>query len=145
MSKCPRFVFLIIAVLFIPACAAPAGQQGSPAVTNVEQPEALSEEVITPAGEIAVEPVPESLPSHTPGDLIGLEPKEIQGLLGPVSLKRWEGEAQVMQFKGDQCVMDIYFYEAAPGGAFEATYLSARTLNGADVDTASCLTSLLPE
>jgi len=145
MSKSPGFVLLTLTILLLSACAAPAGQQTPATSTPAGQPEAIPETLNAPPEEIPAEPVTESLPSHAPDNLLGLEPKAIQDLLGPVSLKRWEGEAQVMQFANNQCVMDIYFYETSPGGAFEATYLSTRTLNGADVDAASCLTSLLPE
>lgn len=79
-----------------------------------------------------------------PEDLIGREPKVIQALLGPVSLKRWEGAVQVMQFANDHCVMDIYFYESAPGEAFEASYMNARLKDGSEISTDVCLAALLP-
>lgn len=144
MPNCPRLVLMCLFIVPVWACAAPASQQTPAASSPMEEPESALEADPAQPEEMPVEPVQESLPSHTPDDLIGLEPKAIQDLLGPVSLKRWEGDAQVMQFANGQCVMDIYFYEAFPGGAFQASYLSARTPTGADVDAASCLTSLLP-
>ena len=140
-----RLVLMCLFILPVWACATPARQQTPAVSTPVEEPETALETNPGQAEEMLAEPVQESLPSQTPDDLIGLEPKAIQDLLGPVSLKRWEEDAQVMQFANRQCVMDIYFYETSPGGAFQATYLSARTPTGADVDAASCLTSLLPE
>lgn len=130
---------LCLSLLLLAGCAAAPEQPLPAAALVVEQPDP------DPVGEVVAEPAAEVAPLPNPDDLLGLEPKGIQELLGPVSLKRWEGTAQVMQFKGGQCVMDIYFFENQPGGAFEAAYLSARNLSGADVDTASCLTSLLPE
>ncbi len=136
---------MCLVIIPVWACAAPAGQQTPAITTPVEEPETAFKADPAQPEELTAEPVQETLPSHSPDDLIGLEPKAIQELLGPVSLKRWESEAQVMQFKSDQCVLDIYFYETAPGRAFEASFLSARTPTGADVDAASCLTSLLPD
>ncbi len=139
MFRIKIYASLWVALLLLAGCAAAPEQPLPIAAPAMEQPDP------DPVVEVVAESQPEAAPRPNPDDLLGLEPKGIQDLLGPVSLKRWEGTAQVMQFKGGQCVMDIYFYENQPGGAFEAAYLSARTLSGADVDTASCLTSLLPD
>ena len=139
-----KIVFMSLSFFFLWACAGPVEQPTLVTEPAVQEPDAVPEEIIIPLEEIIPEPVPETAPSHTPDDLLGLEPKAIQDLLGPVSLKRWEGDAQMMQFTNGQCVMDIYFYETTPGGAFEVSYLSTRTLSGAEVDAASRLTSLLP-
>lgn len=74
--------------------------------------------------------------------LVGLEPKDVQQLFGEVSFKRWEGSAQVMQFTGG-CILDIYFYEEAPGQAYRATYLTARTSEGLFMETDPCVRILL--
>ncbi len=133
--------FLFLVALLVGSCAGAADE--APTLTSqAESQPADGPAVKTPSNPIP-EPVTSARPTTDPDALLGLEPREIQILLGPVSLKRWEGDAQVMQFKGDQCVMDIYFYESAPGAAFQATYLSARTTGGASADTRSCLSSLL--
>ncbi len=142
MSHSGRFCFLFLAVLLGAGCVSTSGEDPALGSLATSQP-------ATPSGvETPPNPTPELVSSTPlvadPDALLGLEPREIQALLGPVSLKRWEGEGQVMQFTNGQCVMDIYFYESEPGGAFQATYLSARTKTGADVDAASCLVSLLP-
>ena len=76
-------------------------------------------------------------------DLIGLEPKAVQALLGEVSLKRWEGSAQMMQFSDGACILDVYFYEEAPGEAFRATFLAARRSSGEAMEPPQCLRALL--
>lgn len=78
-----------------------------------------------------------------PPPLLGLEPKEVQALLGEVSLKRWEGAAQMMQFTGGGCILDVYFYEEAPNGAFRATFLAARRANGEAMEAEACESELL--
>ncbi|HXV73560.1 MAG TPA: hypothetical protein VD713_02405 [Sphingomonadales bacterium] len=75
--------------------------------------------------------------------LLGLEPKEVQALLGEVSFKRWEGAAQMMQFTGDACILDVYFYEEAPGAAFRAAHLAARNSSGETVEAEACFRALL--
>lgn len=105
-------------------------------------PEPVVEEPVIPETETEVAaPETQVLGAR---DLLGLDPAEVQNLLGPVSLKRWEGEVQVMQFSGELCIVDIYFYETAPGEAFEATYLNARNNSGEEISKDLCLTSLLP-
>ncbi|MEE8258724.1 MAG: hypothetical protein V3R20_03445 [Sphingomonadales bacterium] len=142
MSRSGRFCFLFPAVFLVAGCVSAPDED--PALGAL----AASPPPKTSGVETPLNPTPEPVsttPSVAgPDALLGLEPREIQALLGPVSLKRWEGEGQVMQFTNRQCVMDIYFYESEPGGAFQATYLSARTKMGADFDPASCLASLLP-
>jgi len=76
-------------------------------------------------------------------DLLGLEPKDVQAILGEVSLKRWEGAAQMMQFTGEACILDVYFYEEAPGQAFRATFLAARRASGEGMEAGLCLRALL--
>lgn len=142
---CPsKTVLSLLSLLALGACTTP-GEPAQPAT----QPEAIQPEP-TPAPVVTevetAEPedaIPET-PKVLSTDIIGLEPVEVQNLLGPVSLKRWEGDAQVMQFTNEHCVIDIYFYETAPGEAFEATYLNARSSTGSEVGSDICLASLLP-
>ena len=139
MFRIRNYHSLCLSLLVVAGCATAPEEPLPVAALVIEQPDP------DPVVDVVAELAPEAAPMLGPDDLLGLEPRGIQDLLGPVSLKRWEGAAQVMQFANGQCVMDIYFYENQTGGAFEAAYLSARNLSGADVDTASCLTSLLPE
>lgn len=137
-----KTIIFFLCLLALGACAT----VGEPIVTPEPQPVVTPEPVVEEP--IIVEPEPEVAIPETPavaaGDIIGLEPVDVQNLLGPVSLKRWEGEVQVMQFTNEHCVIDIYFYETAPGEAFEASYLNARLPSGIEVSSDTCLASLLP-
>lgn len=140
--KNPSKALVLLASLFwLGACTTPGG----PSATFEQQPPVTAEPVV----EEPVIPEPEAAVPETQvlgsGDLLGLDPAEVQTLLGSVSLKRWEGEVQVMQFSGEHCIIDIYFYETAPGEAFEATYLNARNNSGEKISSDICLTSLLPD
>jgi len=151
LNPAPRLLLLILP-LMLAACATPEAEPAKTQSQTYIAPETLAAlaaddpvttEPVTPE-ETGPSPTGADIPPLSARDLMGLEPAEIQALLGPVSLKRWEGEAQVMQFKGDHCVIDIYFYESAPGEAFEASFASARTTSGSQVDADMCLTSILP-
>ena len=50
-----------------------------------------------------------------------------------------------MQFKNGNCVLDIFFYEEAPGGAFLARHLASRLLDGAPITPGDCLAAILPD
>ena len=130
--------------IFLGGCASTGGE--TPQATALNEPGTPPIEKAQKP--LAIDPVPVEdeapPPPPTLDDLIGLEPKNIQEILGPVSLRRWEGSAQVMHFTNGHCVLDIYFYEREPDNAFEATYIQARTLEGVDVEAGVCLTSLLP-
>lgn len=79
-----------------------------------------------------------------PAKLKGLAPAAMQALLGVPDLLRWESHAQVYQYVGAKCVLDIIFYESPSGGPFRAVYLSARGPGGQDTEIKTCLVDLLP-
>jgi len=137
----PRKPELLLLCLFlVSGCVTPAND-GSVA-TALATPQAASPAVSDTPPDL--DGATATRPPADPDTLLGLEPRDVQAILGPVSLKRWEGDGQVMQYSNEQCVMDIYFYETTPGGAFQVTYLSARTTGGTDTDAALCLGSLMP-
>ncbi len=141
--KSPSKALIFVAGLFwLGACTTPGEPTAMPEQLPVVPPEPVVEEPVNPETETeAAAPEMRVLGTR---DLLGMAPAEVQTLLGPVSLKRWEGEIQVMQFSNDHCVIDIYFYETAPGEAFEATYLNARNNSGEEISKDICLASLLP-
>lgn len=123
----------VLLAVMLAACGAPGPQ---PAETPQPTPKPETGLTEKPAA------LPESLPDA--GRLLGLEPRQIQDVLGTPSLVRREDAAQVMQFKNGNCVLDIIFYEETPGGAFLSQHLSSRALDGAPVAPRECLAALLP-
>ena len=79
-----------------------------------------------------------------PAKLKGFQPAAMQALLGVPDLLRWESHAQVYQYRGTQCVLDIIFYESPAGGPFMAAHLSARGTAGQTTEIGTCLVDLLP-
>ncbi|MCJ9429789.1 hypothetical protein [Kordiimonas marina] len=119
--------------LSLAACApesAPPPQATAPA--PVEMPAAE-----TPA------PAPKPEPPN-PERLAGLNPKEVQALVGEPTLVRRENTVQVMLFEKPSCVLEVVFYEDHPGDYFRAKNISARTRQGTPVDASACLTDILP-
>ncbi len=139
-----KTAFLLLGLLALGACTTPVEPDEPALESEALQPEPAPEPVVVEEQPVEPEIFTTETPVMTADDILGLEPAQVQNLLGPVSLKRWEGEAQVMQFTNAHCVIDIYFYETAPGEAFEASYLNARTTSGSEVGSDLCLASLLP-
>lgn len=126
----------LLLALLVSACATPLPEPTKvvPATPEADQAESL------PAPPPLLPP-----PAPDADRLLGLEPRHIQDALGTPSLVRREGAAQVMQFKNGNCVLDIFFYEEAPGGAFLARHLASRLLDGAPITPGDCLAAILPD
>lgn len=124
--------------LLITACAAPPpapeplAEPAPPAQQASQTAEIPSEETIQPP----------ALPE--PGLLLGLEPRQMQEVLGSPALVRREGAAQVMQFSNGDCALNITFYEESAGGAFRAHHLSSRMTDGREISPQHCLADILP-
>lgn len=129
----------LVLTLALSACAPPVVE---PELTVALPPVPVVEPEPSPEPDPIPDPIPEVMPE--PDRLLGLSPADIRDIFGPASLVRREDTAQVIQFAGAACVFDIYFYEAAAGQAFRASYLTARDLSGESVAATDCLKSLLP-
>lgn len=126
----------LLAIL-VAGCAVPA-----PSPADLSPDASLPEETGPAAG------LPETLPLQPPPDpdrLLGLEPRQVQDVLGTPNLVRRENAAQVMQFKNGNCVLDVIFYEEAAGGAFRARHLASRMVDGAAITAPDCLAAILPD
>lgn len=79
----------------------------------------------------------------------GLEPVIGRGqaalvqLLGSPRISVEEGDARKLQWRGEACVLDIYFFPVRPGAEPVATWIEARRASdGRDVDRVQCLLAL---
>lgn len=76
-------------------------------------------------------------------DVTGSGETKLLNMFGTPALNVIEGDARKLQFRGSQCVLDIYLYPLRPGAPPSATWIEARRPdNGADVDRASCVRAL---
>lgn len=73
------------------------------------------------------------------GDILQKSPAMIQNKFGEPALIRWDGSMQILQYQGDNCVVDVIFYEATEGEGFNATHLRGRNSNGAQSNGIDCL------
>jgi len=124
-------------LVFVGACAAPITQP--PEVTPPEPAPAPVPVETAPLQEEAVR-----LPDPEPGRLSGLNPAQVQALVGEPALVRRDGHVQIMLFETPSCVLEIIFYEANPDAHFIVDQLNARNRRGQDVDIQTCLVNILP-
>lgn len=76
-------------------------------------------------------------------DVSGASATRLLNLFGPPALDVPEGDARKLQFRGRECVLDVFLYPLRPGGEPSATWIEARRPdNGADVDRAGCIAAL---
>lgn len=75
--------------------------------------------------------------------VIGANQADLTRQFGTPRLDVWENDARKLQFSGQACVLDVYLYPPAAGGAPLATYVDARRASdGKDVDRAACVAAL---
>jgi hypothetical protein len=95
-------------VLSLAACAGsqPRTASMAPTTATASQPDA------TPDGA----PGTASFPP-TAGNLVGADPAKLEQWLGKPGLVRLDEPAQVWQYRGQGCVVDVYFYPSGDGMA----------------------------
>ncbi|UTW55570.1 hypothetical protein [Kordiimonas sp. SCSIO 12610] len=76
--------------------------------------------------------------------LAGLNPREIENLMGIPDLKREDGNIQVFLYESSTCVLEVILRENSDGN-LKSESLKTRDRQGNPADKTSCLTSLLPD
>lgn len=118
---------IIAASLLLAACgnasnSKPAPQTELPPLEATPAPAAVveipdpaleeAETVVTPEAEVAaVEPEP-IIVDDDPLQFINLNIHELSKLLGAPLLVRRDGNAEVWQYKGEACTLDVFLYES---------------------------------
>ncbi len=75
--------------------------------------------------------------------VIGKNDTALLDLFGAPALSVEEGDARKLQFRGGQCVLDVFLYPLEPRATPVATWIEARRpSDGRDVDRAWCIQSL---
>lgn len=152
---------LLVSVL-LAACAGPPPPEVAARVdgarvdgASLAQPmrsAATATDPTAPAPNVAALPVPAPSPASgprwanapKPGAIINHPGATVRSLLGAPALRRREPPAEVWQYSGAGCVLDITFYPAKDGGPARAAYLESRSLDGATMEPSACLNGMAP-
>ncbi len=86
-------------------------------------------------------PVLNGVPTQT-AQLLGQPPSTVQQLLGPPSLRRTEGEAEIWLYQSPFCFLDIMLYRDRGSPAARVTYANARASGVERRTEATCLQEL---
>lgn len=91
-----------------------------------------------------VEPVERQTETAIPrtADLVGLDPVQVEALLGPPELARTEPPAAVWQYRTESCVFDLFLFEDNPG-ALTVSESTARSRVGGTEVPDRCLAALV--
>ena len=71
-------------------------------------------------------PPPPSTLNDDPSRLMGLDGAALGALLGRPALRRVEPPAEVWQYRGERCVLDVFLYAPGAGGPHVVTYYEIR-------------------
>jgi len=94
-----------------------------------------------PAASAGVPPI--TTPRVTQNNaLIGHDADAAIGAFGRPRLDVTEGAGRKLQFAGDPCVLDVYYYAPRQGAKPLATHVDARTPDGRDANIDSCIAAL---
>ena len=82
---------------------------------------------------------PKSLP--TPQRMVGMTPDELTRLLGEPRFKRRDDPAEIWQYKGERCFLDIFLYRDK--GRTEVSYVDVRGTTVVKVPGEECVLDVL--
>ena len=83
--------------------------------------------------------VPQDLP--TPQRLIGMTSNELERLLGEPGFRRRDDPAEIWQYRGTTCLLDIFLYREKDG--IKVSYVDARGLTIVKVAGEECVLDIL--
>ncbi len=79
----------------------------------------------------------------TSAELSGLGRAELVGLLGPADFNRVDGPAEIMQYRGGGCTLDVFLFKQSAGGETRVTHVEARDDSMQTVPGDTCLQSVV--
>lgn len=137
-----RMLGFASAVMIAGCTAVPdAGQPQAPRAAPPVQTTNVPRTDPTPPGSGFIPPTVLRAPGL--GDVIGKSGSSVTRLFGKPALDTPEGDARKLQFRGEPCILDVFFYPLRPGTEAVATHIEARRASdGASVNRASCVAAL---
>jgi len=76
------------------------------------------------------------------GELLGKREPWISEHLGQPTFKRLDGNAQLWQYKTNECILNIFIYEDIEGGQRRVLHFDASDFSGKSVERVICLNSI---
>lgn len=90
------------------------------------------------------EKAPEPKKTYPPPETLnGLDADGLAQLLGPPRLKRRDDPAEIWQYLGEACALDVFLYRAGKAGVYRVRHFETRGPGRAPVDQRDCFVGLL--
>jgi len=81
------------------------------------------------------------LPFEAAGELVGRAEADVADILGEPAFKRLDGPAEIWQYRGRDCLLDVFFYPDVQGRVVE--HAEFRRRNGAPLSDRDCAGDVL--
>lgn len=100
----------------------------------------------TPDAKTAVSPPPSApdpsakISAAQTSSVLGLQPRELQKMLGLPKLVRRDAPAEIWQYRSEACVLDVFIYRVAAGARVK--YAEARTIQAEPAKTDDCVKAI---
>jgi hypothetical protein len=75
-------------------------------------------------------------------NLVGKSDGEVRSELGAPAFRRTDGPAQVWQYRGNACLLDVFLYKEGSGG-FRVKHAELRRRGGAGLSDSACMSDAL--
>ena len=141
-------LMVLLGAISLSACQAMTKQEtaqasasgGAPSQTGKDENQATLGD---PVGEEAALPPAKNLPpiDDRPERFLGLGTAELAQELGEPQLRRREAPAEIWQYRGKRCVLDLFLYPEA--GTLKVTHIEARDRKAETYETKECLRQLI--
>lgn len=130
--------FLLLPLLLLAACAGPQGAAGN---RPLPRPQAAAGTGTGQTDQASLPPADNADLAADPGRFKGLTGEEVQARLGEPSFRRRDPPAEIWQYYGPGCVLDLFLYDE--NGARKVAYAEVRQRDSLLASGSDCLGSLL--
>lgn len=160
-SAIPAHIGAAALLIFLSACATPPERAGDAAGQDRDAGESAATDnrsdaipvVQTPQENVSTDALAPKTAARVvhADELVGKKGAEITDLLGKPSLIRRDRQAQVWQYRGQSCVLDLFFYppsgktdaEAEQTGERAVVYFETRGKDAEQVSVDRCLSEVV--
>jgi hypothetical protein len=81
--------------------------------------------------------------SLDPDKLIGLDAQQVTGLFGPADFRRSDGPAEILQYRAQGCVLNLFLYQEGAPDDYRVQHIEARGPQLAPVSRDSCIADVM--
>ncbi|MEQ8505468.1 MAG: hypothetical protein RIB80_09080 [Rhodospirillales bacterium] len=131
--RAPLFLGVFL-LLGLTACAGDAPPQTT--LPAAAQPEIAQPTPREGAPQVAALP---TLPRVSVAEVLGFSRSDLVAAFGAPAFQRIDKGAEILRFRGEACVLDMFLYKDGADGSARVRYFEARDAAGKNTDRATCV------